>query len=269
MQHPMNLINQKRGRLDLLEALTRKASSLFSLAHSAVAVLQDGVNPRSMKYRERLYYLQLQKALNWKKDLVVYDIGANIGSFATLVAKLPSVSTVYCFEPLPYVFADLKKRTETFGKIRCFQVGLADRSGTILMNSNESSPSSSMLPLGALHATEFPLAKKTHTVEVQITTMSEAVLRYGLATPDFIKADVQGFEDRVIRSGLEVVRKAKYCMLELSLVSLYQDSVLITPMNEFMRSLGFRLVNIVHHIIGVSGEIVQIDGLFENNDIQG
>ena len=255
------------NRLNSLETLTRKARTLFSLAHSAVLVLQDGISPSSMEHSERLRYLELQEALHWKKGLVVYDIGANIGDFALFTAKLPSVSDIYCFEPIPDVFADLKKRTETLAKIRCFQVGLADRNGTVLMNSNDFSPSSSMLPLGAIHADEFPLARNTRTIEVQTMTMSEVVDRYGLAPPDFIKADVQGFEDRVIRGGLEVVKKAKYCMLELSLISLYQESVLITDMNALMRGLGFRLVSIVHTIIGTSGEIVQIDGVYRNDGI--
>ncbi len=253
--------------ISLLETLTRKARTLFSLAHSAVLVFQDGFSPRSMKHTERLRYLELQEALNWKKNLVVYDIGANIGDFAAFVAKLPSVSAIYCFEPIPDVFADLKKRTKTLAQVRCFQVGLADRNGTFLMNSNNFSPSSSMLPLGTIHAEEFPLARNTRTIEVQTMTMCEVVDRYGLAPPDFIKVDVQGFEDRVIRGGPEVVKKAKYCMLELSLISLYEKTVLITDMNALMRSLGFRLVSIVHNITGISGEIVQIDGLYRNDGI--
>jgi len=100
---------------------------------------------------------------------------------------------------------------------------------------------------------------------VQTMTMSEVVDKYGLAPPGFIKVDVQGFEDRVIRGGLELLKKAKYCMLELSLISLYQESMLITDMNALMRSLGFRLVRIVQTIIGTSGEIVQIDGLYRND----
>ena len=95
-------------------------------------------------------------------------------------------------------------------------------------------------------------------------TMSEAVKQHGLAPPDFIKIDVQGFEDRVIRGGRDLVKKAKFCMLELSLVDLYEDSLLITEMNALMRSLGFRMVSIVHSIVGTSGEIVQIDGLYKN-----
>jgi len=253
------------NKLNSMETLTRKAHTLFSLAHSAMAVLQDGVSPLSMEHGERLRYLELQEALNWKKGLVVYDIGANIGDFATFVAKLPSVSEIYCFEPVPDVFADLKKRTETSAKIRCFQVGLADRNGIFLMNSNDCSPSSSMLPLGAIHVEEFPLARNTRTIEIQTMTMSGVVDRYGLAPPDFIKADVQGFEDRVIGGGLELVKNAKYCMLELSLISLYQESVLITDMNALMRNLGFRLVSIIHNIVGISGEIVQIDGLYRND----
>jgi FkbM family methyltransferase len=263
----MALVIQTHNRFSLLQTATRKAQTLCSLVHSAVRVSQDGIDPRSMEHRERLQYLELREALNWKRDLVVYDIGANIGDFAVFVAKLPSVSSVYCFEPIPHVFAGLKRRTESIPKIKCLQVALADRNGTFPMHSNDFSPSSSMLPLGTIHDEEFPIARNTRTIEVQTMTMSEVAERYKLAAPDFIKADVQGFEDRVIDGGPELIKMAKYCMLELSLISLYRDSVLITDMNALMRSLGFRLVSIIHSVIGKSGEIVQIDGLYRNHDI--
>jgi len=47
-------------------------------------------------------------------------------------------------------------------------------------------------------------------------------------------------------------------------VKLYEDAVLITGMNSMMRELGFRLVSIVGKIVGRSGEILQVDGLYEN-----
>jgi hypothetical protein len=95
-------------------------------------------------------------------------------------------------------------------------------------------------------------------------TLEKAVKQFNLPPPDFIKIDAQGFEDRVIYGGKEIIKKARFCMLELSLVSLYENSILISDINSLMRSLGFRLVDIVGKITGRSGEILQLDGLYEN-----
>ena len=247
-----------------MEIFTRKAHTLISIAHSGVLVWQDGIDPRSLTHFERLRYLDLRPALNYKRGIVVYDIGAHLGEFASLLVKIQAVSDIYCFEPIPNVFVKLVEKTQTFNKINCFPVALGNQSGIQRMNVNDFSASSSMLTIGPVHIAEHPFAKNTHEEEVQMMTLQEAVQRYKIPPPDFIKIDVQGYEDRVIRGGADIVNKAKFCMLELSLIDLYEKGVLITDMNSLMRGLGFRLVSIVGTIVGKSGEILQIDGLYRN-----
>jgi hypothetical protein len=122
-----------------------------------------------------------------------------------------------------------------------------------------------MLPMDMLHVEEFPPSKNTHEEEVQAMTLRDAAREYQLSPPDFIKMDVQGFEDRVIRGGKDVIRMATYCLMEISLVPLYHESLLFADMNAVMRELGFRLIRIVGEVIGKSGEILQIDGLYKND----
>jgi hypothetical protein len=132
------------------------------------------------------------------------------------------------------------------------------------MHVNDFTPSSSILRMTSTHVEEYPFTRNSHKEEVQMVTLDEAVQLYGLAPPDFIKIDVQGYEDRVIQGGVNIVNKAKYCMIELSLVNLYEEGTLITDMNSLMRKLGFRLVGIIGWNVGRSGEILQLDGLYKN-----
>jgi FkbM family methyltransferase len=261
-QAEASLMSRNRT-IGLLETLTRKAQTLSSIAHSKVLVRQDGNDSWRMAHVDRLRYLQLQPALRWKKGLVVYDIGANEGEFAGFIANFDSVSTVYCFEPLPHVFSKLIEETRPLKKISCFQVAIGDTTGIKSMYINEFSPSSSILPIAALHAEEFPFTDCVHPIDVQVQTLQDVVDANSLLPPDFIKIDVQGFEDRVIRGGTNIVGQARFCMLELSLVSLYKDSLLISDMNAIMRDLGFGLVKFLKPVVGRSGEILQIDGLFK------
>ena len=255
-----------RKTVGWLEKGTRKMRTLFSLVHSGVLVVQDGIDFRSMAHHERLHYIEFRPYLNFKKDVVVYDIGANVGEFARFFARFPWVSTIYCFEPVKSVFQDLVKRTEEIPGVRSFPIALGDRNGLRQMNVNDFDPSSSLLPMDSIHVEEFPESGNMHEEEVQMMTLREAVNALGLAPPDFIKMDVQGFEDRVIRGGEEIVKQARYCMLELSLVGLYKESMLITDMNSLMRGLGFRLVELLGKVIGRSGELLQVDGLYRNED---
>jgi FkbM family methyltransferase len=222
-----------------------------------------------MPYHERLRYLEFQSLLNYKQGLVVYDIGANIGEFARFSARFPSVSEVYCFEPGKKVFWELRNRTEKFRNIKCYQLALGDKNGRQKMYVNAFSVSSSMLPMESIHMEEFPQSRDIYEEEVQVVTLKQAVDEHNLLPPDFIKMDVQGFEDRVIRGGENIVKMSRYCMLELSLTRLYEGSLLIDEVNSLMRRLGFRLVKIVGKVVGKSGEILQLDGVYRNDNALG
>jgi FkbM family methyltransferase len=258
--------NSKKDKaLTFLQTYTRKACTLLSMLYSAVIVWQDGTDPRLLDHFERLRYLELRSALNYKNNIVVYDIGANRGDFGSFLARLSNVSSVYCFEPLPDVYRDLTKSTRNYNKLKCFQVALGDRFGIAGMHANIFNPSSSILAMDSLHMEEFPQSRNSHEIEVRVMRLDDTVREFKLLPPDFIKIDVQGFEERVINGGREVIRKARFCLLELSLVSLYEKSGLITDINSLMRTLGFSLISIVGKIKGKSGEILQIDGLYRNN----
>jgi FkbM family methyltransferase len=248
----------------LIETVGPRIWQTLSSAHSAAIVWHDGTDPRCLTARERQQYLLLRPALNFGSGLVVYDIGANEGHFAAFTAKLKSVSTVYCFEPVAGTFAKLAERLTSCRKVRCYPLGLSDQSGAQMIRLNRFSPSTSLLPMGQLHRDEFPFTMETREERVQITTLREVAQTHTLLPPDFIKIDVQGVEDRVIRGGVEIVRQARFCMVELSLTSLFEGSPLITDLNTLMRQLGFRLVGIVGEIVGRSGEILQVDGLYKN-----
>lgn len=260
----MDTKSKNNKALGLIETLTRKGRTLFSILHSGVLLREDGINPRFMNHDERLRYLQFRPFVNFKESVVVYDVGANIGEMARFFAKFPSVSTIYCFEPVKDVFTELVKRSRSYETITCFQVALGQENEIQRININEFSPSSSILPMNTIHVDEFPSSKNAYEAEVDMRTLDEIVRERNLLLPDFIKIDVQGFEDRVIRGGAHIIKEARFCMLELSLVSLYEDSLLVSDINSLMRGLGFRLVNIVGKVTGKSGEILQLDGVYEN-----
>ena len=55
-----------------------------------------------------------------------------------------------------------------------------------------------------------------------------------------VKIDVQGVEDKVIRGGIETLKKAKIVITEVEFVELYEGQVLFDGIYEQLNKLGFK-----------------------------
>jgi hypothetical protein len=80
---------------------------------------------------------------------------------------------------------------------------------------------------------------------------------------------VQGYEDRVLRGGINTISKAKYCVLEISFAPLYEKGPLFDDIYQIMRKMGFILVGLGEVSKGKSGMPLQVDGIFKNESYHG
>lgn len=219
--------------------------------------------------QESIFFLQTWPILK-KSPMVVYDIGASVGVFSSCLAKIPNISAVHAFEFIPGSFRRLIERMRHYPQVTCHNVALGDvnqrQKMWVIDNALDSS---SFLCMGELHQQEFVANVKAHQEDLPIVRLDDYVLEKGLPTPDFVKIDVQGFEDRVLRGGKDTMEKAKYCMMEISFRPLYEGSPVFDDIYRQMRDLGFRLVGIADILKGRSGASLQMDGLFENERLAG
>jgi FkbM family methyltransferase len=82
-------------------------------------------------------------------------------------------------------------------------------------------------------------------------------------TFDFIKIDTQGSELDIIRGGLKTIKKAKYVLLEASLVDCNEGAPLKQEVVDYMKSINFDLIYApFSHIL--DGKLIQEDLLFKN-----
>jgi hypothetical protein len=78
-------------------------------------------------FRERVY---LRNGVELREGDVVLDVGANLGLFSLFVAETLRDVTIHAFEPVPDIFAFLRRNTSRLGpRIVARNVGLSDREG--------------------------------------------------------------------------------------------------------------------------------------------
>ena len=196
----------------------------------------------------------------------IIDGGANTGQFARNIVTIFPKAHIYCFEPLPEPYEELRKWAEKQnGRVTVFNVALGDSKGNVEMLCHlDHSPSSSLLKSTGLCQSLYPFTQKQSPVSIQLTTLDEWVknLPNPLTPEILIKLDVQGYEDRVIKGGRETFKMAKACIIEVCLDKLYEGQANFKEITELLYSFGFKYAGNLDQSYANDGHVIYIDAVF-------
>lgn len=242
----------------------RRGLRVFEPLVSRLELRASGVQLRDgPSHAERVVLLPVARALS-VPGTVAYDIGAATGACTLAYARVATVAQVFAFEPLSDSYAELERRTRDHSNVRCFQVALGAEREQRDLNRSAWRDTSSFLPVGSVTRAEFPLAVNIEGTEsVRVTPLDDLVAEEGLPHPDFVKIDVQGFEDQVISGAGKTLSAARTVVVEVSFRPLYEGAPLFDDVYLLMRDLGFRLGGVSGLLAGVEGEPLQADATFE------
>lgn len=133
-----------------------------------------------------------------KKGMTVLDLGANIGYFTLIAAKLVGPEgKVFAFEPDPKNFSLLQRNVELNGydNITLVQKAVADKSGTAEFYLGSDSWEHSLSSVN----------RKAGVIPVSVTSLDE-FLPQDIAV-DFIKMDIEGAEEKALRGMERILSK--------------------------------------------------------------
>lgn len=125
---------------------------------------------------------------------VVFDVGAAVGDTAVVLLRAFPSSHVYCFEPLPDSFAQLKKQVAVFGdRVECFNFALSQGDGEAEFYIQAARDSSSFV--------RRPSDKPGNFIKVKTGRLDDVVKELGVQKIDFMKIDVEGSEKELMAGG--------------------------------------------------------------------
>lgn len=194
----------------------------------------------------------------------IVDIGANVGQFGKKIRQFYPDAKLYSFEPIPFVCDELNLNFEGDNNFKSFNVGLGDSEGKTKFFLNLFSDSSSMLPIGELHKKNYPYTKDEIEIEVTVKKLDNCFEEGELQKPYLVKIDVQGFEEQVIRGGIEVIKNADMIITESSYKELYEGQSLFDALYEKLKGFGFDFMgNFEQMESAFNGEPLQGDAIFQ------
>jgi FkbM family methyltransferase len=196
----------------------------------------------------------------------VLDVGSYIGSFAYAIRHILPDARIYSFEPLQDNYAQLVKNLTPFGNFQAFNTAIGEHTGEMEFHRSDFSPSSSVLEMGELHRQAFPQAAHSTALLVPIARLDDYLGKLSLTSPVFLKIDVQGYEDAVLRGAGQVLKQVDFLEIEVSYQPLYSGQVLFEGIHQLLTQAGFRFAgNLDSMLSPLDGSILQSDALFIRN----
>lgn len=251
------------SRLASVKRLGKKAFNVAPLVASnpkLLPLMRQGVHPE--------IYARLNGSWFRESNIrTVLDIGANTGQFTKTVHALLPDAMVYAFEPQEDCFTEMQRSFAGSPRLHAIETAIGDEDGETTFHRNEFSQSSSVLELTGLHKEAFPWATESREIQVPIHRLDSLQSELELTPSILIKIDVQGYEDRVLRGGEQVIRQADFVLIETAFEQLYQGEAAFGAVYGIMASYGFRYAGNLDQIMNPANDRpLYADALFMRVD---
>lgn len=138
---------------------------------------------------------------------VVFDVGANVGSYISSTLAILKSPQVYAFEPSPTAFGQLRTQFSTMRNVELVMAGLGSRVETLQLYAP--TPGS---VLASTYAN--PLVSATQSEAIELVTLDGFCDQRNIAHIDLLKLDVEGGELDALRGASRMLRDDAIGMIQ-------------------------------------------------------
>ena len=181
-------------------------------------------------YKEIYFENVYSDVFNQNRNMIIIDVGANIGIVTGYMRDY--AKKVYAIEPSSEHFEALEKNKEfnNWDNVEIFKVAIADRDGEMRLNKNEDNRT--------MHSLTTDFSQDNELVGTM--AMDTFFNRNNIENIDFIKFDVEGAEELILRSEgfKKIVNKIK--AIEIEFHSPFKQELV-----EYVMSFGYQAKKIL------------------------
>jgi FkbM family methyltransferase len=188
----------------------------------------------SLGHIDSLELLELVRDIDVR---VIYDVGANVGTWTLLAKSVLPHAHVHAFEPLPKHCDAFSAVESQFDDVLLHRVALDAEEKHAKLLVTDFSDASSILSLTDSGQSAFGV----HEVEqfpLRTITLDHYRETHKLSWPDLIKLDVQGYELEVLKGARECLKAAKAVLSEVSFIEYYEGQCLFHDVASFLADAG-------------------------------
>lgn len=146
------------------------------------------------------------------------DVGANIGVYSLYAAKRGI--RALAFEPQPLSYANLVENAAMTTGVMAFPIGFGASTKVEIIRTDTLSPG--VADIGASHLGHIE-------VPIVMYTMDDFAKFSGVASPDYVKVDVDGIEMEVLRGALATMASIRELQVELDVSDMHAATEMLAP----------------------------------------
>lgn len=234
------------------------------------AVLNGALRPFGLRLShwrkpvDHLYVDSLREATQGVARPLVLDIGAHGGQTTTLILDHVPQAEVIAFEPSREAYEKLE-RLAGIRHFRAVNLALGERNGAAVFNVYRHSMSNSLLKPSSGSAELGPeLESGARAVQVPMRRLDDWLREEQIVRPvDYLKLDVQGYEDRVLQGAEETLSRTRFILAEVAFNRVYESSCMVDDVCYLLKNHGFRLVRSIGYLPGADvDQLVSADFFF-------
>jgi FkbM family methyltransferase len=186
--------------------------------------------------------------------MTVYDVGAFQGLLTLLFAS--RAKAVVCFEPNTRNHARLTEnlRLNRLTNVQVRKTGVGSRCETRKMVGNPLMPGGSSVD-AKLVEEMLRAGEQTVAEEISIVTLDEEIPRAGLAPPDFIKIDIEGWEIEALRGARRTLETYKPALfLEMHGETIREKKRKVAEIVAFLSEINYRSIRHIETGLAITPE---------------
>ena len=181
-------------------------------------------------------------------NMIVFDVGANVGDLTLRFSQLASQGAIHAFEASAATFTQLTDRCRASGcsNITLNHLALSDHQSTVTLHvyDDEHSGWNTMArrPLDKYGINIRPV----HTEAVTATTVDAYCTNHAIGTIDLLKIDVEGAEYQVLLGARQMLeaKRIRCCTFEFGGTT-FDMGNRPGAIERYLEELGYRIQNVV------------------------
>ena len=196
-------------------------NNVKSINHNGIE-MQFSVPNQLNKFRVDTFSTKEPETLEWidsfSEDLILWDIGANIGLYSIYAVKARN-TRVYAFEPSVFNLELLARNcflNQSQKQVIIMPIALNDTMGVNQMLMTETDWGGALTTFGRNFGWDGKKIKTEFEFQTFGMSMDQALDLLQLPIPDYIKMDVDGLEHFILKGGSQVLSQIRGILIEVN-----------------------------------------------------